>query len=249
MTSGPGTETARLEWTSESEWDGWPVLGALPRLELPTGRIVVVSAHPDDEVLGAGGLLASLDANVAAPFFVTATDGEASHAHAPGVSAARMAARRAAELVDSLHVLGHEAPVIARLRLPDSGLADHVDELAERLERVIHGADLVLSPSSYDAHIDHATVARVTAEVCASRVPVWEFPIWLWHWTSPADGMTGWERARRFDVSGTARRRKRAALARFTSQVGPLAGDESGRTILPPGMLAHFDRPFEVFFG
>lgn len=248
MTPGPATDSTAVRWTKESEWETWSLLGELPTCDRPTGRIVVVSAHPDDEVLGAGGLLASLHRELAEPSFVTVTDGEASHAHVPGVSAVEIAAERAEELVESLRALGYEAPVIARLRLPDSGLADHVDELAERLEPIIHRADLVLSPSTYDAHIDHATVAEVTAEVCAGRVPVWQFPIWLWHWTSPTEAVAPWDRALRFDVSRTARRRKRTALACFTSQLGPLAGDESSRTILPPEMLEHFVRPFEVFF-
>ncbi len=248
MTSEAATEAEAVRWTKEGEWQKWPLLGELPTCELPTGRIVVVSAHPDDEVLGAGGLLASLDQELVEPLFVTVTDGEASHAHAPGVSASEIGAARARELVESLRTLGYEAPVIARLGLPDSGLADHVDELAERLAPIIHGADLVLSPSSYDAHIDHATVARVTAEVCAGRVPVWQFPIWLWHWTSPGEDVAPWDRALRFDVSVPARLRKRSALACFTSQLGPIAGDESRRTILAPEMLAHFERPFEVFF-
>jgi hypothetical protein len=41
---------------------------------------------------------------------------------------------------------------------------------------------------------------------------------------------------------------KRRALACFASQTGPLPGDDSRVVILPPEVLEHFHRPYEVFF-
>lgn len=234
--------------TDEAEWAGWPLLRTLPVVPRPTGRVVVVSAHPDDEVLGAGGLIAALAGTAPSPIFVTVTDGEASHPGSPGVRPGDLAEQRAAELVSGLRMLGHQRPTITRLGLPDSGLAPHVDELAQGIGRAVTGADLVLCPAVADGHIDHATVGRVTLQVCRGRAPVWQFPIWVWHWTLPgADGVP-WDRARRFEISSAERARKRAALACFTTQTRPLPADGSGTTILPPEVLAHFDRPYEMFF-
>lgn len=238
--------------TAEEVWAGWPRLDSLPTLPTPTGSIVVISAHPDDEVLGAGGLLAELarepDTGEATEVrFVTVTDGEASHRDAVGVAVDELVLMRVAELAESLHVLGHQAPWISRLRLPDSEVADHVDELSYRLERSIAAADLVLCPAAIDGHPDHAVVGRVTRELCAGRVPVWEFPIWVWHWTGPGDEGVPWERAGRFELSPDAAARKAKALSCLTSQIRPLPEHPPGDTILPPEMLAHFTRSFEVF--
>ncbi len=234
--------------TPESAWTDWPVLDALPTVERPAGRVVVVSAHPDDEVLGAGGLLAAMADAGSAPRFVTVSDGEASHPGLVRSTNQDLAGLRAGELRDSLRVLGFAQPDISRLRLPDSGIADYVDELAIRLRSAIEGADLVLCPARIDGHIDHATVGEVVAEVCAGVVPVWEFPIWIWHWTTPADVGAPWDRARRVETTPERAQRKRRALACFASQVAPIPSDTSQAVILPSEVLEHFLRPYEVFF-
>jgi LmbE family N-acetylglucosaminyl deacetylase len=235
--------------TAESAWVTWPFLDALPALSQPTGRVVVVSAHPDDEVLGAGGLLASLAGSDADLRFVVATDGEASHGVQPSWLGFDLGARRARELVDGLHSLGYDDPDVTRLRLPDTAVSDHVDELAARLRPLVAEAHLVLCPSRQDGHIDHATVGQVAGELCLGLVPLWEYPIWTWHWTAPGDPGVSWHGARRFDLAPAVARCKQRALTCFGSQLGPLPGDPSKSVILPPDVLAHFQRPYEVFLA
>ena len=64
---------------------------------------VIVAAHPDDEILGAGGTLARLAAGGARLRLVAVTDGEASH---PGTDPRDTARRRTAESADALRLLG-----------------------------------------------------------------------------------------------------------------------------------------------
>ena len=66
--------------TAESEWRSWRRLHELPVLEVGGWpSVAVVAAHPDDEVLGVGGLLAMTAAAGAPIRLVAVTDGEASH--------------------------------------------------------------------------------------------------------------------------------------------------------------------------
>ncbi len=235
--------------TPETCWQEWTGLGALPPLALPAGRVVVVSAHPDDEVLGAGGLIAALAATSATLSFVTVTDGEASHPDVAGIPSWLLAARRTDELGRALAALGVVDPQICRLRLPDSAVASHTDVLADGLAQAGCGsADLVICPAVVDGHIDHSTVASVTRQVCADLAPVWEFPIWVWHWTTPGEAAVPWDRAGRFELSPAQTHAKKAALDCFDTQIRRIPGDASETTILPPEVLAHFARPFEVFF-
>lgn len=244
MTATSSTSTSG---TPEECWAAWAPLAEAPRLAVPRGQVVLISAHPDDEVLGAGGLLATLGEDTPEPRFVLATDGEASHAHAPDVDPEALAGARIEELADALHVLGHQAPVLHRLRLPDSHVADHLDELRYRVERSVRGADLVICPAAEDGHPDHAAVGRVALEVCADQVPVWQMPIWIWHWTRPDRSSLDWRRVARLDLADGARRLKRRALASFRTQLGPVPGDACEETILPAEVLAHFTRPYEAF--
>ena len=239
--------TRRAGGTPEHLWAEWESQARLPRLDRPTGRVVVVSAHPDDEVLGAGGLIASLPAESTDLSFVVVTDGEASHRESPDYDAWSLAESRIGELRAALEVLGHPQPAITRLGLPDSALAGLGAALGRQLSLYVSEADLVICPSTHDGHPDHEVVADAVVELCAGSIPVWQLPIWTWHWTGPEESDC-WRRAAGFDLSDGALELKRRALGCFTSQITPFTSS-SGRwtTILPPEVLAHFTRPYEVF--
>lgn len=220
--------------TAEADWRAWPGLRGLPALDFAGWRrVVVVAAHPDDEVLGAGGLLAMLAALGAHVRLVAVTDGEASHPH---LDPAAVTARRIAE---SGAALGHLAPCeVVRLGMPDAGV--RAGALAARLDELVRGADACLAPWEHDAHRDHEAAGHAALAAGAPRgVPVLRFPIWAWHWARPGDPRLPWDRARRVPLTGDARDRKRAAIGCFTSQLG---------TILPPETVAHFTRDQEVLF-
>ena len=80
--------------TDEKSWAAWPWLSTLPGSGLAglasVTSAVVVAAHPDDEVLGVGGLISLLAASRARLRLVAVTDGERSHCgHASPASLAR----------------------------------------------------------------------------------------------------------------------------------------------------------------
>jgi hypothetical protein len=72
-----------------------------------------------------------------------------------------------------------------------------------------------------------------------------EKTIWAWHWARPDDERVPWQRGRRLDLPPDTQRAKVWALPAFTSQTQPRRGE----TILPPHVLARFDRPFETAFA
>ena len=95
-----------------------------------------MAAHPDDEVLGAGGILAILAAAGVRVRLVAVTDGEGSH---PDADPAVVARTRAAESVVALDRLGASGIEVIRLGFPDTGLAGREEELAAVLCEQLEG--------------------------------------------------------------------------------------------------------------
>ena len=90
--------------TPEHAWQSWPELAGWPKLRMPSppATVVVVAPHPDDEVLGVGGLLRLLARAGTAIHIVAVTDGEASHPKSPTLTPRALAARRVAETEQAL---------------------------------------------------------------------------------------------------------------------------------------------------
>jgi LmbE family N-acetylglucosaminyl deacetylase len=230
--------------TDERVWAAWPWLSTLPRAGLAglasVKSAVIVAAHPDDEVLGAGGLISMLAASRARLRLVAVTDGERSHkGHA---STASLARRRTAETTVALRALGARSAEVIRLGMPDSGLASVEGELATALAPLIADFDLCLAPWDGDLHPDHEAAGRAVRK--AGPRSLYCFPIWMWHWASPGDRRVPWDRALRVPLPSRMVNRKRAAITSFASQLED-RGHGLG-PVLAPGDIAHFTRAMEV---
>jgi LmbE family N-acetylglucosaminyl deacetylase len=265
MVSRPGEQEAATDEVVWRTWTGWDRLDEAPLPDRGT-RVVVLAAHPDDEVLAVGGLLARLAQRGCDLLLVSATDGERSHPDSPTVSPQQLAERRTRELDHALGVLGHGSSERLQLHLPDSALAGREGELADHLAAHLAGARLLLAPWRGDGHPDHEAAGRAAARAvkdqasvsasvgAASPAPaLWEYPVWAWHWAHPDADETDdyglpWERARVVTLEPHERATKEEAVACFTSQVRPLGDHPADAVALPPAVLAHFDRDHEVVF-
>jgi LmbE family N-acetylglucosaminyl deacetylase len=234
--------------TAEADWRSWPRLHELPVLDVAGWpSVVVVAAHPDDEVLGVGGLLSMAAAAGTRLRLVAVTDGEASHPGMDRAAADQLAACRVAETVGALRELGAPAEII-RLRMPDTGLARREAELRDQLAELVAGFSVCLAPWDGDLHADHEAAGRAASGACAlSGVGLLSYPIWTWHWAHPRDSRVPWDRAVRVPLSAEAATRKRAAIDCFTSQLRPRGG--SRPPVLPPEVVAHFLRDQEVLIS
>ncbi|WNI19028.1 PIG-L deacetylase family protein [Actinacidiphila sp. ITFR-21] len=237
--------------TDESHWRAWDGWEKLPVVRLPgSGRVVVVAAHPDDEVLGAGGVIAMLAEAGVSVTVVSVTDGERSHEAGRSVTPGRLADIRAAELRDALAELGAGEAAVVRLKVPDTEVAFHEDAVIADLGNLLRGARLCLAPWIGDIHGDHEAAGRSALAACREAdVPCLMYPVWMWHWARPDDPRVPWSSARRILLTETARARKRTAAERFTSQIRPLGPDPEDAAVLPPGELAHHLRDIEVVFA
>ncbi|MFE5835655.1 PIG-L family deacetylase [Arthrobacter sp. NPDC056493] len=236
--------------THEDAWaaGGLGTVGELPldSAELSGTEFVVLVAHPDDESLGAGGLLARLASSGAHVEVLLCSAGEASHPGSSTTTPEQLAAVRLEEFAAAMAAFGL-AERWQFLNLPDSGLAQHRAIIAERLADVIGNRDVVIvAPYRADGHIDHDTLGSVAAEAAAAGSHgLLEYPIWYWLWATPGD--IAWRNWVRLPLSFGEQRTKRAALHAHASQLQPLSDRPGDEALLSEQFLAHFSRPFEVF--
>ncbi|KQQ93250.1 hypothetical protein ASF62_16175 [Leifsonia sp. Leaf325] len=237
--------------TLESEWahaDRWQ---RLPRFARPIEHLVVLAAHPDDETLGAGGLIESVARDGARITIVVATDGEGSHPASPTHTPWQLSRIRRREMRKAIDHLAADA-VIHHCEIPDGQLLDHVDKAADCLVKLITDVGLpatIASPWSGDGHKDHraaAAAARSAAEATGSELL--EYPIWMWHWGRPDDDSLPWGDMVAVDLDSETRVAKSSALIEHLSQTAPLSEQAGDEAVIGVEMRRHFERPFEVFF-
>lgn len=235
-------------WTPEADWAAWPGLGTLPPLQLELdhrSRVVVLAAHPDDEILGAAGLLRRVAGSGAHLTVVWATDGEAAVPGSDETAKRHLAVRRRTEAAAALRALQVEPARTLGLGLPDGQLTELSPQLCDLVHPVVADADLVLVTWRHDDHPDHAALGRAAARSVPAR-RLQEYPVWGWHHRAAADPGWCWERATALPLDPSDVRSKRQAIAAHASQVVPAPGRPA---VLPAEFLDHFTRSVEVFLG
>lgn len=203
--------------------------------------VLAVVAHPDDETLAMGGLLAGLARRGAEVDVLCLTSGEAAVRHL-GVEVEALADRRERELRTAARRLGVRSVVTARL--PDGGLADvpgtALDAVLRQLEPRPDAQVVTLWRD--DPHPDHRAAARAALRAGTTLgTPVHELLLWTVHWTPPEEVRDDVTLLAHDEASLAARAR---ALASYTSQTTPLVAGLG--PVLPREVVAW---PHEVLVG
>jgi len=123
-------------------------------LTVPARGLIVFAPHPDDEVLGCGGLLANcLQAGLPVSVVVLTSGDQGGDAPV-----------REAESVAAAHALAAGLGLTAALpefwRLPDRGVRANEALVASMAATIVRsGADWVLTTSPYEVHPDHRSTS------------------------------------------------------------------------------------------
>jgi LmbE family N-acetylglucosaminyl deacetylase len=222
-----------LAGTPESCWE------ALERHDWSPedGPLVVVAPHPDDETLGAGGLIHSWARRRLPVIVVSVTDGEAACREA-----ADLACVRQAELREALRSLSAGSARIIRLGIPDGHVHEHCSRLEETLSSVVSPDTTLIAPFEHDGHCDHDAAGAVARDVARQRgITLASYPIWAWHQSTPRAFSA--RRIVSFSLSLASRAAKRTAIGCYVSQLR----DRPGGPVVPSHVLPYFNRADEVF--
>ena len=234
--------------TPSALWDG-VVRGAtvLPWAAiLRQGDLLVVAPHPDDETLGAGGLIAGACAAGLDVTVFCCTDGEGAEVDL-GPEGGDLAEVRRREMDAALRLLGdggRTAPHVVRAALHDGSLAERRSDLDRLIRPMVDRAGIVVAPWPDDGHADHEAVGAACRSLCEELGrPLLLYPVWMWHWGAPP--VTADLDLLRVPLPPSLVDRKRRAIDAHRSQRRP----PRGSPILSDEFIEHFTRDAEVFVG
>ncbi|PTT81548.1 acetylglucosaminylphosphatidylinositol deacetylase, partial [Pseudomonas sp. HMWF005] len=216
----------------------------------PGARAVIVAPHPDDEVLGCGGLLQLLATAGRSMQLISVTDGSASHPGSQRWPVERLSVMRPQESAEALRRLGLPMHSLKWLRggFTDTLVAAQEQALSAFIESHLRADDVLFTTWREDGHSDHEAVGRASVDA-ARRVGATchELPVWTWHWAAPEDAGVPWRRARKILLTPAEVARKRHAVHAFASQ---LEGDPDAglAPVLAPYVIDRLLQPFEVVF-
>ena len=264
----PGKHEWEGEWEGEREGErldegasgGRSNAGAAPHgtaarhaADLLAGhrRLLVVSPHPDDEVLMCSGLMQAQLQRGGALEVLAVTDGEA--CFGDGTDRAALGLRRRAEAKAGLRALsamgaiGAHAVPTHYFGLPDGAVANHERALEQRLCAHVRAGDVVVCTWRLDGHPDHDATGRACAAACAARnASLLEAPVWMWHWARPEHPSINWHQLVRMPLGSAQQARKQLALQCHESQITP---SHQRPPIVDEGLQARARWPFECFFA
>ncbi len=131
-------------------------------------RAVIVAPHPDDEIIGATGLIQALRRQGSMVRVIVVSNGAASHPNSGAWPPERLIAARRQESLSALRRLGVTRQHVTFLGLPDGNLSAETLLCRRRLNRAIRrcrGLDMLVGPAMTDAHPDHRAVAAALRAV------------------------------------------------------------------------------------
>lgn len=146
------------------------------------GRVLIVAPHPDDEVIGCGGLIARLVREGNAPQIIVMTGGEGSHGKDCADTAAIIKGRRGLTR-NALSILGVPEQNLHELDFKDGGITAESEQM-EPLKELIASLkpDTVLVPHWGEGWPDHVNTAKIIKSLVPTTVQVWEYCVWVWYY-------------------------------------------------------------------
>ena len=203
-------------------------------------QALIVAPHPDDEVVGAYGLIVALRRQHIRVRILVVTDGRASHRGSAGWPLHRLVRERKRETRRAMRRLGIPAGELTFLGLPDGALGEerHMGVRIVQAAAKLCRSGLLVVPSDADDHPDHRATARALARLRLPGMRRLSYRVW-----PPGAAPRS---ARPVLLSQNTRTAKRGTLLGYRTQTGLIADDPEGFSMTHQ-QIAGFCRPVEYF--
>lgn len=215
------------------------------------GRVLIICPHPDDEILGLGGTILTLNENGCQIHIIFLTDGEAS-----GVWHDLEEIRRQRTFLSDKIIknLGLATSNIYRMHLPDSSIPHHGQ--GGFVEAVLHVREIIntVNPDAVFAthpldywpfdHVACSQIASVAVQQSEHKPQLWYYWVWAWYNVRPWKlTFNSLKKLRKIDISDHLGQKKEL-INIYLKPMTPNGKPWSG--ILPKSLLRAFNCPFEV---
>lgn len=211
----------------------------------PQGRVLIVAPHPDDEVIGCGGLIARLVAEENAPYIVVMTGGEGSHRGCCNVASTAIVKARRGLTRNALGILGVPEENIHELNIPDGGIVFENPQ-TDALKRLI--ADIepqtIFVPHWGEGWPDHVRTAEIVKSIVPNEISVYEYCVWMWYY-NVWRGLD-WRNAAVLKMTPDEHRMKLRAMDAYIKPLAPCGRPWSG--VLPSTFIKANQWYKELYF-
>lgn len=208
-------------------------------------KAIIVAPHPDDEVIGCGGLISRLVAEGNAPHIIVMTGGEGSHRGCCNVSGVEIKSARRMLTRDALSILGVPIENIHELNYPDGGISSEHPQ-TEKLKMLIDEIkpDSVFVPHWGEGWPDHVKTAEIVKSIVPDGTTIYEYCVWMWYY-NVWRGLD-WKNAAALRMTPEEHILKLRAMDAYTKPLAPCGNPWSG--VLPPLFLKAHQANTELYF-
>lgn len=222
-----------------------------------SGKTVIVAPHPDDEVIGCGGLIARLVSQKNIPDIIVMTGGEGSHLNCCDLTRQDIVVNRRKLTREALGELGVPVDKIHELNYNDRGIADINREETDKLRELIKKLEpeVIFVPHWGEGWKDHINTANIIKKIIHSNnsnnsyispnsLTLYEYCVWMWYYNI-WKGLD-WKNAYMLKLSDRELHEKLKAMECYIDPVAPCGKPWSG--VLPGIFKSAHKKGIELYF-
>ncbi len=196
----------------------------------PSDRTIIIAPHPDDEVIGCGGLIARRVDEGRPPHIVIMTGGEGSHRGCCSIPSDEIKTARRGLTRKALATLGVPESHIHELDYPDGNI-DISHPQTGRLKALLSELkpEAVFVPHWGEGWPDHIKTAHIIKEIASKGIEIWEYCVWMWYYNVWRN--LDWKNGAILCIAPEEHRKKLLAMDQYIKPLAPCGRPWSG--VLP----------------
>lgn len=193
-------------------------------------RTLIIAPHPDDEIIGCGGLIARLVELGHTPTVIILSGGGKSHEGCCTIDEKDLISERRRLTLQAADIVGLPHEHIYFLDFRDGSISEDDKANMEKLQKTVDkiNPQMILVPHTGEGWSDHLATRRIGLTLAGRGTEVWEYCVWMWYYNV---WQLDWHAARLLRMNKGEHRRKFAAIDTYTEALAPCGKAWSG--VLP----------------